>query len=189
MRFLPLLAVALGLATLAACDSISDTSTTTYSVRLKDAPFPFDMADSANVAVRRVELVSANDSTQTRVLYDGAPIRVNLLDLRGGIDTLLAVRSVPAGDYSQIRFLLADDARVVFADGRSFALKVPSGQKTGIKVNLPSHTAESESDTVRVLVDFNVEQSFVVRGNPASSNFQGFLFKPVLRVERLTVGD
>ena len=189
MRLLPVLGIlAVGLASLAACDSGSASGSTTYSVRLKDAPFPFDLADSANVAVRRVELVSGDDSTESVVLYDGVPIEVNLLDLQGGIDTLLTTASVPGGTYRQIRFLLADDARVVFADGRSFPLRVPSGQQTGIKVNLPAHAAPSETDTVHVLVDFNVEESFVVRGNPASPNFQGFLFKPVLRVERLRVG-
>jgi hypothetical protein len=193
MRVLPLLALAaVGLGSLAACDSGSASGSasgsTTYAVRLKDAPFPFDLADSANVAVRRVELVSGDDSTESVVLYDGAPIRVNLLDLQGGIDTLLTTESVPGGTYRQIRFLLADDARVVFADGRTFPLRVPSGQQSGIKVNLPAHAATSETDTVHVLVDFDVSDSFVVRGNPESPNFQGFLFKPVLRVERLEVG-
>ncbi len=178
---------AFGMVALAACDSSASGSPTVYSVRLKDAPFPFDLADSANVSVRRVELVSGDDSTEAVVLYDGVPVRINLLDLQNGADTLLAMRRVPAGAYGQIRFLLADDARVVFADGRSFPLRVPSGQQTGIKVNLPAHTA-AEADTVDVLVDFDVSESFVVRGNPAASNFQGFLFKPVLRVERMAVG-
>lgn len=159
--------------------------------RITEREYPsrsFSDDGSATHSVRRVELVSRDDSTEAVVLYDGAPIAVNLLDLRDGVDTLLTTRSVPAGDYRQIRFLLAGDARVVFSDGRTFPLRVPSGQQTGIKVNLPAHRA-AESDTVDVLVDFNVEESFVVRGNPASANFQGFLFKPVLRVERLATRD
>ena len=54
-------------------------------------------------------------------------------------------------------------------------------------MNLPAGAFAARPDSVDVLVDFNVEQSFVARGNPAASSFLGFTFKPVLRVETMDV--
>ena len=76
---------------------------------------------------------------------------------------------------------------VRFTDGSEYALKLPSAQQSGIKVRLPDYTVESETDEIDVLIDFNVEESFVTRGNPSSQNFQGFLFKPVLEVESFQI--
>lgn len=190
----PLVALALvataGL-TLAACDTGSSASTQAHlTLRLTDAPFPFDLADSANVTIARVEMTGTDstDGDTRTVLYDGAPFSVNLLDLRNGVDTTLAGLMIPtSGEASQLRFILADDARVVFADGRVFDLRVPSGQQSGIKVNLPAYELDGSSDSLDVLIDFDVERSFVVRGNPAASNFQGFTFKPHLKVQSFTV--
>lgn len=184
---------------LPACDSAEmDSSTASLTIRMTDAPFPFDLASEANVTITRIELVAAEDTSSTDdstnvegsdriVLFDGEPFDLNLLDLRDGVDTTL-VRdlSIPAdGSYRQLRFFVGEDASVVFNDGREFGLKLPSAQQSGIKVMLPEFEADGE--VVDVLIDFNVEKSFVVRGNPDSANFAGFLFKPVLEVETFEV--
>lgn len=192
-RFLGLSLLSLGLvAGLAACDSAGADGRTHVTLRLTDAPFPFDLADSANVTIARVELVGTDtaDADSRVVLYDGAPFSVNLLDLRDGIDTTMASLNVPAGDYRQLRFLVDGDARVVFSDGRTFDLRIPSGAQSGIKVNLPEGGIGAAGDSADVLVDFDVERSFVVRGGSVDSpGFNGFLFKPVLHVESLEIND
>lgn len=190
----PLLAILLvgtaGL-TLAACDAAQSSRGQAHlTLRLTDAPFPFDLADSANVTIVRVEMTGTDSTGDDRrvVLYDGAPFRVNLLDLRDGVDTTLAGLMIPlTGESRQLRFILADDARVVFHDGRTFDLRVPSGQQSGIKVTLPEMDLADAGDSLDVLIDFDVERSFVVRGNPSSANFQGFTFKPNLKVRSFTV--
>lgn len=192
-RLLWIAVAAAGLtAGLAACDSADSAADgrTHVTVRMTDNPFPFDLADSANVAVARVELLGADTTGASGrvVLYEGAPIALNLLDLRNGIDTTLVGLSVPTGDYRQLRFILAGEPRVVFNDGRVFRLTVPSGQQTGIKVNLPRMDLAPHGDSLNVLVDFDVERSFVVRGgDPAGPGFQGFAFRPVLQIASLTV--
>jgi len=170
---------------------------------MTDAPFPFDLAESADVTITRIELLAAEEdgdaSTDTSnaepvsgriVLYDGAPIALNLLDLRDGIDTLL-VRgfSIPAdGSYNRLRIFVDEDASVRFTDGTVYALKLPSAQQSGIKVVLPEYDAsEADGEAIDVLIDFDVEQSFVARGNPSAPGFQGFLFKPHLEVESFQV--
>lgn len=195
VRLLWIALAAVGLtAGLAACDAASDDAGRTHvTVRLTDNPFPFDLADSANVSIARVELLGT-DTTGAEgrvVLYDGAPLDLNLLDLRDGVDTTLTGLMVPTGDFRQLRLILAGDARVVFNDGRVFTLAVPSGQQTGIKVNLPEMLLSPDGDSLDVLVDFDVERSFIVRGgDPASPGFQGFTFRPVLQIASLTInGD
>lgn len=186
----------LGLA-VSACDaSGSDAGQASLTVRMTDAPFPFDLAAEANVTIARIELVAEDDTSATEedasssdriVLYDGEPFDLNLLELRDGVDTTLVENlSIPAdGSYRQLRFFVGDDASVVFNDGTVFDLKLPSAQQSGVKVMLPEF--EAEGDVVDVLIDFNVEKSFVVRGNINSDNFNGFLFKPVLEVETFEV--
>lgn len=206
MRFsaLAALVVSLGLS-LAACDALgSDAGEARLTVRLTDAPFPFDLADSANVTITRIEMLAAeddgdadDDTSATEpirdriVLFDGEPFALNLLDLRDGVDTTLVRQvSIPAdGSYNRLRIYVGEDASVVFSDGSVYDLKLPSAQQSGIKVTLPEYDVDGADGEIDVLIDFNVEDSFVTRGNPGSSNFQGFLFKPVLKVESFEVRD
>ena len=199
---LSILLLGIGLS-LSACDALgSEAEQARLTVRLTDAPFPFDLADSANVTITRIELLAAeddgdasNDTSATEavrgriILYDGAPVDLNLLDLRDGVDTLLVNNvTIPAdGSYNRLRFYVGEDASVVFADGSTYGLKLPSAQQSGIKVTLPDYEFDGADGEIDVLVDFNVEESFVTRGNPASGNFQGFLFKPVLKVKSFEV--
>ncbi|WP_412068680.1 DUF4382 domain-containing protein [Rubrivirga sp. IMCC43871] len=197
-----LIAALLAVTGLTACDAGDAEGTARLNVRLTDAPFPFDLAESADVTITRIELLASerdddaeNDTSNTEgvrdriVLFEGAT-RLNLLDLRGGIDTLLVSGAeFPAdGGYDRLRVFVDEDAEVRFFDGSVYALKLPSAQQSGIKIALPSYTVGAGGE-VDVLVDFDVERSFVTRGNPASANFQGFLFKPVLHVKDFATDD
>ncbi len=194
--------IALGLA-ISACDSSAGNATVRLNVRMTDAPFPFNLAESADVTITRIELLAAEEdgdaTTDTSnaepvrdriVLYDGAPVALNLLDLRDGVDTLLVQGvSIPAdGSYNRLRIYVGEDASVTFTDGTVYDLKLPSAQQSGIKVALPAYDAsDADGEAIDVLLDFDVEQSFVTRGNPGSPGFQGFLFKPVLEVESFRI--
>ena len=186
MRFPPLFLFALlGGLTLAACDASTSTDDASVDLRLRmtDAPFPFDLADSANVVVERVELVHMDDGRT--VLYD-VPTSFNLLDLRDGVAVTLADTLLLGEDaFDQIRFIVGPDAYVVMLDGTVYDLRTPSGSSSGIKLHLPEIVVDEPGETVDVLIDFNVEDSFVTLGPPNDPN--GFLFKPVLRVDTLIV--
>jgi len=168
---------------LAGCDSAGSGNGPAIMVRMTDAPFPFDDADSAAVTIRRVELRQADDGTPI-VLFDGPGVLYNLLDLRGGVDTTLGVGQLPSGDYHQVRIIVAPEARVVMNDGTTYPLNVPSGAQTGIKINLPDIDF-GDADSVDVLIDFDVERSFVTLGPPGSPN--GFIFRPVLQIDSLYI--
>ena len=204
MRFLLVCSLVL-VAALSACDAVApeaDAGHARITVRLTDAPFPFDLAESTNVTITRIELLAAEadsagaDSSADRsdrvVLFDaavdGGPFAFNLLDLRDGVSaTLVDASAIPANRaYRQIRLFVGDDASVVFKDGSAYDLKLPSAQKSGIKIPLPSYSV-GEDGEIDLLLDFDVERSFVTRGNPGSDGFKGFLFKPVLKVEGFEV--
>ena len=202
MRLFLLVAALVGLGVaVSSCDS-ADAGTARLNVRLTDAPFPFDLAESADVTITRIELLAAdddgdasNDTTDAEpildriVLFDGEPFSLNLLELRDGVDTLLVNGfTIPAdGSYNRLRIYVGDQASVTFTDGSVYPLKLPSAQRSGIKVNLPDYTAGGGQDEIDVLVDFDVERSFVARGNPEAPGFKGFLFKPVLKVKSFEV--
>ncbi len=60
-------------------------------------------------------------------------IQVNLLDLTNGITETLVNTDVPVGTYDLVRVYLRG-INVVFTDGTTYDLDVPSGEQTGIKV-------------------------------------------------------
>jgi hypothetical protein len=59
------------------------------------------------------------------------------------------------------------------------SIKFPSAGQSGIKVLFSAPIVVAEGETVDVLLDFDAEQSFVLRGNTIMQN--GLLFKPVIR--------
>jgi hypothetical protein len=108
----------------------------------------------------------------------------NLLDFQNGLDTTLGLATLPSSGYHQVRIIVAPDARVVMNDGTVYTLRVPSGAQTGIKINLPEQDLAA-AEVVDLLVDFDVESSFVTLGPAGSPN--GFNFRPVLRIDSLYV--
>lgn len=162
----------------AACDTGSD-GTGRLTVRMTDAPA--DDFTQANVTVTRVEAVSSDSG---RVVVSTATQPFDLLRLRNGLMATLGSTDLPAGRYTQIRVVVADDARVVYRDGTSETLKIPSGTTSGIKVNVPAFTIEDGEEVV-VALDFDVNDSFHATGNAGR-----YIFRPTIKPLYLVVnGD
>ncbi len=128
--------------------------TGTLAVRLADAPDP--TISALNVTISRVE-AHLDGKWQT---LDTAPRTINLLDLVKN-DTLLAQGTVPAGRYNQVR-LFVDSATVTDSEG-THNVTVPSGSRSGIKINL-NYTIDPNQVT-EILLDFNVHKSLIKQGN------------------------
>ena len=168
---LPLAALAL-----AACgDSTGGNGPAQVSIRLHDAPGDLD---EAWVKVDRIYLqgTSPADSTSGRVdLLTTQTGWLNLTDLTGSsFATLVSGVQVPAGSYTQLRFVVCE-AYVVTKTGTVYAtsgatlpagvtasgsLQVPSGCQSGLKVKLPGGAVSLESGAQILSVDFDVSQSF-----------------------------
>ena len=192
---------ALALLPLAACDATDSGEDARVQIQLTDAPA--DYIESAEIWISRVYLQGGpgdddqddgeDDTPQGRVdLFNDPenPFNVDLLVLRDGIvANLTEPVEVEAGSYKGLR-IVVDSAFVTLKAGYTFAsgattqtLHIPSGSASGIKVQLAEPEIEApEGGLTTLLVDFDVNQNFVIQGNPESpAGIQGILFTPVLR--------
>jgi uncharacterized surface anchored protein len=179
------------------------------TIQLTDAPFPLDLISEANVTIYKIEARQKGDAeydssmadegnmeNESEDMHDGSgivvlmeeEISVNLLDLTNGVTESLVDREIPAGTYDQLR-VYAKGINVVMNDeaGTTYDLKIPSGEQSGIKINIKPALTIAGGLSADLLLDFDVSRSFVPRGNIRDmSKFNGFIFKPVIKVSNLS---
>ncbi len=149
--------------------------------------------DAVNVTVQSVRVnqsstASDNDASWRELVLNPAP-RVNLLNLTNGVLMELGQMPLPAGTYTQLRLVLADnDATHPLANsalptnGSEVALKTPSGQQSGVKANVNMTVAAGQM--ADFVLDFDACKSVVTAGNSGQ-----YLLKPVVSVvPRLVTG-
>ena len=161
-----------GLAGFNSCDNDSETTgTAKMEVRMTDSPGNYAEVN-VDIASVQVHKDGADDGDWI-TLNEIHPGIYNLLDFANGRDTLLASANLPAGRISQIRLVLGENNSLKLKDGTVVDLKTPSGQPSGVKLQL---NADLESDvTYMVLLDFDAAKSIVARGNGK------YNLKPVVR--------
>jgi hypothetical protein len=102
----------------------------------------------------------------------------NLLELRNGRVTELFEEELPAGHYTKVRIIVSG-GWVVLTDGREFPLRVPSGDRTGIKLRVDFEIYPD--DQSELLLDFDLSKSFVpVPGGriAQAGDIREFKFRP-----------
>jgi len=186
---------------LAACsDSSMGPDQGRIAVRLTDAPFPLDQVQSIDMHIVRVEAklqatseedaeedVDDGDASSDGWIVLATPnASFDLMDLQNGVNVLLGETTVAAGSYQSIRLILdTGKSSVTLKDGMilsgtsSPSIVFPSAGKSGIKVLFTTPIEVDEGQTTEVLLDFDAEESFIVRGNTILQN--GLLFKPVIK--------
>lgn len=194
----------LGLFLFGALASCSDNSTGPdqgrIAVRLTDAPFPLDQVESIDMFIVRVEAkleptteadadedVDDGDASNDGWIVLATPnASFDLMDLQNGVNVLLGEATVAAGSYHSIRLILdTDKSSVTLKDGMTLSgtsspsIVFPSAGKSGIKVLFTTPVEVDEGETTELLLDFDAEESFVLRGNTIEQN--GLLFKPVIK--------
>lgn len=189
-------AVALG----AACSSSSTgTGTGALKVQLTDAPFSSDSVSRVDIFVVRIDAKTAvSDSADAAkgATDDSASAtgwttiatpkaKIELLALRNGVFTELGKKSLAAGTYQSFRLVIdASQSSVTLKNGTVLtssstpSVTFPSASRSGLKINLTTPLVVTAGDTTTTLIDFDVNQSFVMRG--ATINQNGLLFKPVI---------
>lgn len=172
-------------ATLVACGGGDDAGGEgTLRLHLTDAPACG--FDAVNVTVERVRMhnsASADPGASGwSELVLNPPRRLDLLELTNGVMETLGELPLPAGNYQQLRLVLADNgsqtplANSVQPSGQAeVALKTPSGQQSGVKMNVDVDVAANQM--IDLLIDFDACKSVVTAG--ASGQY---LLKPVVRV-------
>jgi hypothetical protein len=168
----------------AACGGGNSGGTGVLRLSLTDAPACG--YDNAWVTVQKVRVHQSdsagdNDSGWHEVVL-ATPQRVDLLTLNNGVLMPLGQTELPAGTYTQMRLVLAANSAsdplanaIKPSGGSQIALTTPSGQQSGLKMNV---NLKVEPDTVAdFAIDFDACKSFVRAGNSGR-----YLLKPVLSV-------
>jgi hypothetical protein len=146
--------------------AVSGSGTTHVAVKLTDAPGAYD---AVIVSIKSVVVVT--EKGEQTIAVGGGP--VNILDFRFGKDTLLAAQDIPSGTIQQIRLVLNDSGNRVVVNGISYDLTTPSGQTSGVKLNVHDNLVAGIDYTLRL--DFDAAQSIVLTGNGK------YILKPVIR--------
>jgi uncharacterized protein involved in high-affinity Fe2+ transport len=142
------------------------TQSTTYSVRMTDAPGPYT---AVYVDVQGVELTGSGSKTVTMNVKKGV---YNLLDFSNGVDTLIASGSLDVTTVSQVRLILGTNNSVT-VNGTSYPLSTPSADQSGLKLQV--HQALQAGVEYKLLLDFDANTSIVNEGSGS------YKLKPVIR--------
>lgn len=172
LNFLLIGSFAFGLFALVGCSTDSTPKMGAFQVKMHDAPASYD---AVNVFITEVQ-VNNTSGDQGWVTISKPNQSYNLLELTNGAFALLADTELEVGTYPQIRLMLSRDGNSIVVDGVEHGLFIPSGDQTGIKLNI--NAVISEGIQYTVLLDFDVLRSVVRRDPPQSTNF---LLKPVIR--------
>jgi hypothetical protein len=194
-------AALLGAAALGACsDDLTSVngSNGRLVVRLTDAPFLTDSVKSVDIFVVRVDgrLAQATDA-EAEADADNANkggwntlaspnASINLLALQNGVSTTLGDAELAEGTYNGFRLVIdPSKSSITLKNGKVLTgnddpgIKFPSADKSGIKIQVAEGVKIVGGGVTTLLVDFDVNQSFVQRGNSIEKN--GLLFKPVIK--------
>lgn len=151
------------------CNKSSDSSngSAQVSMHLTDGPSAYD---AVYLDIQQVEVTMSGSSAVT--LTPVRPGVYNILQFRNGLDTLLVRTNIPTGTVQQIRLILGTNNSVVIS-GTSYALTTPSGQTSGVKLNL-NQTFVSNG-AYDIWIDFDAGKSIVATGSGK------YMLKPVIR--------
>ena len=157
--------------------------TGTLKLYLSDAPIDADNVAGVYIKINGIQY-NLNGEWKTFENF-GDPRTYNLLELAGGNFALLGEFGLPAGNYTQIRFIL--DIReegtsanntgcyIKFTDNTTAPLFVPSGGSSGYKA--VGAFAVSVSGEVEVTADWDVRKGVVEAGHSGK-----YILKPTIRL-------
>ena len=135
---------------------------------LCDAPIDAENVTGVYITINEIQY-NLNDEWVTCAEFMG-PQTYDLLELTGGNFILLGALTLPAGNYTQIRFMLNitetgshkanPGCYIEFADNSTEPLFVPSGGETGYKAI--GQFEVPDGGTAEVTADFDVREAVVV---------------------------
>ncbi len=164
--------------------SSSDNAPGTLRLALTDAPACG--YDAVNVTVERVRVHQSAGATDADAGWHEVvlptPRRFDLLTLTNGVLEELGQTALPAGTYTQLRLVLAENGRaapwansVVPTGGSEVPLTTPSAQQSGLKMNV--NLTVKPNEVADFVLDFDACRSVVRRGASGQYNL-----KPVIGV-------
>ena len=139
---------------------------------MTDAPI---LADEVNVDIQQIRVKFRDDPDSTRGWADLNTTAgvYNLLGLQNGIDTLLAVGTIPTNDVKEIRFVLGANNSIKVG-GITYPLTIPSGSESGLKIKV---NKKLSGPVDSILIDFDAALSIHQIGTG------DYKLKPVLKIK------
>lgn len=148
----------------------TDEARSRLEVRLTDSPGDYE---EVNIDIQGIQIHrSEGNQSSGWVSLDVEEGVYNILTLTNGLDTLLGSASLPSGRVSQIRLILGANNSVK-VDGNVYPLTTPSGQQSGLKLNVQAQL--SPGVTYVITLDFDAARSVALNGTG------GYRLKPVIR--------
>lgn len=148
------------------CNNDDTKSSYPYSVKMTDAPGPYD---AVNVDIQGVEVTGETGETFSLNVVPGI---YNLLDFSNGVSTLIATDTLEIAKVEQIRLILGTNNTVVL-NNVTYPLSTPSADQSGLKLQV--HQTLQAGILYSVLLDFDANKSIVDLGNGS------YKLKPVIR--------
>lgn len=148
---------------------------------LCDAPLDAENVTGVYITITGIQY---HGDSQWATCHDFVgPQTYDLLELTGGNSALLGELALPAGHYTQIRFMLdieeegssqaSPGCYLEFADNSTVPLFAPSGGRTGYKG--VGEFEVSVNGTVEVTADFDASKAVVVAGS-------SYILKPTIKL-------
>ncbi len=148
-----------------ACKNNNEGGMTPVNIRLTDGPGAYD------ALILNVKSVNVTTSEgQSSLPVNGI---IDVLKFRMGKDTLIASQDIPSGTIHQVRLVLNETGNLVRINGVDYPLTTPSGQSSGVKLNVQQTLETGVAYTL--LLDFDAAKSIVQTGNGK------YILKPVIR--------
>jgi len=155
----------------------------TLRVALTDASCLYDhvFVTVEKVGVHKSGTAADDDAGWSEIIIS-PPKQIDLRTLTNGVLEELGTTTLSAGQYSQVRLVLASNSgtgttslanSVQPAGGTLTALATPSGQQSGLKVQ--AHFDVAAGQTTDLVLDFDACKSVVKAGNSGK-----YILKPVL---------
>jgi hypothetical protein len=155
--------------------------TGTLKLYLSDAPMDAENVTGVYITINEIQY--HRDGQWMTCEEFESPKIYNLLELTGGNSILLGEFTLPAGNYTQIRFMLdipqkgshptSPGCYIEFADNSTEPLFVPSGGETGYKAI--GYFEVPVNGSVDVTADFDVHKAVVVAG-------YSYILKPTIKL-------
>ncbi|MBC7875083.1 MAG: DUF4382 domain-containing protein [Ferruginibacter sp.] len=153
-----------------ACSKNDSEKSTTVKIRLTDNPV---LADEINVDIQQVRVKFSDDSLQGWADLSTYAGVYDLLGLQNGMDTLLAVGTIPADEVKEIRLMLGTNNSIK-VNGIVYPLNIPSGSESGLKIKV---NKKMNGTLDSLLIDFDAALSIHQTG---AGTYQ---LKPVLKIK------
>jgi hypothetical protein len=153
-----------------ACSKDDSGKNTTVKVRLTDNPVN---AEEVNVDILQVSVKFSDDSVHGWADLNTYAGVYDLLGLQNGVDTLLAIGTIPTNVVKEIRFVLGTNNSIKVA-GVTYPLTIPSGSESGLKIKI---NKKLNGTLDSLLIDFDAALSIHQTGTGA------YQLKPVLKLK------